>query len=138
MTRRSHTGFVIFVNKAPIIWFSKRQQTVELSAFLSEFIAMKSCIEEIRGLHNKLRMFGIPIQDDGQVHIFCDNQSVLNNCSNIESVLNKKHSLVAYHMARWAVATGEVCIGWINGAFNLADAFTKRFPKVKRQNLFWN
>jgi len=36
-------------------------------------------------------------------------------------------------MARWAVATGEVCIGWIKGAFNLADAFTKRLPKVKRQ-----
>ena len=23
-TRRSHTGFIIFINKAPIIWFSKR------------------------------------------------------------------------------------------------------------------
>jgi len=70
MTRRTHTGFVIFVNKAPIIWFSKRQQTVESSAFSLEFIAMKSCIEKIRGLRYKLRMFGIPIQDDGPAHIF--------------------------------------------------------------------
>ena len=98
VTQRSHTGFVIFINKAPIYWFSKRQQTVESSAFFTEFIAMRSCIEEVRGLRYKLRMFGIPIDGDGQTHIFCDNQAAVNNCSKLESVLNKKHSSVAYHM----------------------------------------
>ena len=138
ITRRSHTGFVIFINKAPIYWFSKRQQTVESSAFSSEFLAMKSCIEEIRGLRYKLRMFGIPLQDNEPAYVFCDNQSVVNNCSDIGSVLHKKHTSVAYHMARWAVAAGEVCIGWINGDFNLADAFTKRLTKARREQLFWN
>jgi len=32
-TRKSHTGYVIFVNRTPIIWYSKRQQTVEASTF---------------------------------------------------------------------------------------------------------
>ena len=136
MTRRSHTGFVLFVNKAPIHWFSKRQPTVESSAFSAEFIAMRSCIEEVRALRYKLRMFGVPI--DGPTHIFCDNKSVVNNCSKVESLLNKKHSSVAYHMARWAVAAGEVCIGWINGKYNLSDALTKRLTKERRQELFWN
>ena len=45
VTRRSHTGYIIFVNKAPIIWYSKRQNTVETSTFGSEFIAMKTCVE---------------------------------------------------------------------------------------------
>ena len=54
ITRRSHTDFVIFVNKAPIHWFSKRKQTVESSTFLAKFIAMRSCIEEVRGLRYKL------------------------------------------------------------------------------------
>ena len=138
VTRRSHTGFVIFLNRAPIYWFSKRQQTVESSAFSSEFIAMKACVEEIRGLSYKLCMFRIPIHEDGPTHIFCDNQSVVNNFSRIESVLNKKHSSIAYHMIRWAVAAGEICVGWINGEFNIADAFTKRLSKVARQTLFWN
>ena len=99
---------------------------------------MKSCIEEIRALRFKLRMFGISIADDGPAHVFCDNQSVVKNCSHIESVLNKKHCSIAYHMARWAVAAGEVCIGWINGDYNLPDAFTKRLSKLRRQELFWN
>ena len=33
LTRRSHTGFFIFLNMAPVIWFSKRQPTVETSVF---------------------------------------------------------------------------------------------------------
>ena len=29
MTRKSHTGYVIFVNCAPIVWYSKQQNTIE-------------------------------------------------------------------------------------------------------------
>jgi hypothetical protein len=32
-TRRSHIGVILFVNRAPILWCSKRQNTVELSTF---------------------------------------------------------------------------------------------------------
>jgi hypothetical protein len=44
-TRRSRTGFVIYLNMAPIVWFSKRQPTVEASVFGAEFVAMKNGIE---------------------------------------------------------------------------------------------
>ena len=40
VTRRSHTGIIIFVHNAPIIWFSKRQNTVEAATFGSEFVAL--------------------------------------------------------------------------------------------------
>jgi hypothetical protein len=32
-TRRSRTGFVIYLNMAPIVWFSKHHPTVESSVF---------------------------------------------------------------------------------------------------------
>jgi hypothetical protein len=44
-TRRSSTGFVIYLNMAPIVRFSKRQPTVETSVFGAEFVAMKNGIE---------------------------------------------------------------------------------------------
>ena len=69
-TRRSHTGVLIFVNRAPILWFSKRQSTVETSTFGSEIVALRIAIEMIQGLRYKLRMFGVPI--DGPANIFCD------------------------------------------------------------------
>ena len=61
ITRRSHTGIVIYCNCSPIIWFSKRQNTVETSTFSSEIIALKIAIEFVEGLRYKLRRFGIPI-----------------------------------------------------------------------------
>ena len=50
ITRRSRTGFVVYLNQAPIYWFSKQQNGVECSTFGSEFIAMKQCCEYGRGL----------------------------------------------------------------------------------------
>ena len=40
VTRRSHTGILIYLNRAPIIWYSKAQRTVETSTFGAECIAL--------------------------------------------------------------------------------------------------
>ena len=44
VTRRGHPGFLIFLNNALIIWYIKRQNTVEAIIFYSEFIAAKACV----------------------------------------------------------------------------------------------
>ena len=61
VTHRSHSGIIIFVQNAPIIWFSKRQNTVEAATFGSEFVALRICKELIVALRYKLRMFGVPL-----------------------------------------------------------------------------
>lgn len=134
VTRRSHSGYILFVNRAPISWYSKRQNTVEASTFSSEFIAMRTCVEAVTALRYKLRMFGVPV--DEPTRILCDNESVVNNTSKIDSTLDKKHNALAYHAVRWAVAAGSVRIGWIDGKFNLADAMTKRLTAQRRDALF--
>jgi hypothetical protein len=134
VTRRSHTGFILFLMMAPIVWFSKRQNTVEASTFSSEFIAAKVCIEHITALRFKLRMFGVPL--DGPTRVLCDNESVVKNSSLLSSTLNKKHSSIAYHSVRWNVAAGVVKFAWIDGRYNLADAMTKRLSMERRQELF--
>ena len=40
-THHSHTGIIIFVQNAPIIFFSKQQNTVEAATFGSEFVAFR-------------------------------------------------------------------------------------------------
>ena len=63
LTRRSRTGYIVFLNMALICWFSKKQASIETSSFGSEFIAMKQCCEFIRGLRYKLRMMGLPVNE---------------------------------------------------------------------------
>ena len=106
ITRRSHTGIIIFVNNSPIIWYSKRQNTVESSSFGSEFIASQIATEIIEGLRYKLRMFGVPI--NGTTDAFCDNQSVVTNVSIPYSVLNKKQNSICYHRFREAHKAGTI------------------------------
>ncbi|MFN9979144.1 MAG: Ty1/Copia family ribonuclease HI, partial [bacterium] len=50
VTRRSHTGILIYLNRAPIIWYSKAQRTVETSTFGAEFIALRIGTELIKSL----------------------------------------------------------------------------------------
>ena len=77
VTRWSQTGILIFVNKAPIIAFSKRKNTVETSTFGSEFTSLKNAVELVEALRYKLRMFGVPIE--GPTNVFCDNELVYKN-----------------------------------------------------------
>ena len=122
-TRRSHTGVIIFINRAPILWFSKRQATVETSTFGSEIVAMRIAVEMVEGLRYKLRMMGVPI--DGACDVLCDNDSVVKNVTRPESPIKKKHNSVAYHKARESIAAGIIRVAKEDGKTNVADLFTK-------------
>jgi len=141
VTRRLQTGILIYVNKAPVFWYSKRQNTVESATFGSEFIALKTAIDQIDALRYKLRMFGIPI--DGPTKIFCDNESVWQNSTHSDSTLRRKHTAIAYHRCREAEAAGYVQIAKIGGDENPADLLTKLIPGYKMRALlcrlyYWN
>jgi hypothetical protein len=133
VTRRSRTGVLIFVNKAPVIWFSKRQNTVETSTFGSEFVAMKIATELLIGLRYKLRMMGLPL--DGPANVFGDNQSVVTNASRSESVLKKKHVSICYHRVREACAADIIRIAHESTKTNLADLLTKNYDGHRIQEL---
>ena len=133
VTRRSQTGLLMFVNRAPIIWYSKRQNTVETSTFGSEFIAMRTAVEHIEGLRYKLRMFGIPIE--GPTNVFCDNEAVFKNASIPDSTLKKKHTSICYHRAREAVAARTMRVAKEGTATNLSDLFTKPLSDERRDFL---
>ena len=79
VTPRSHTGFFILLQNAPIIWFTKRKNTVESSSFGSEFVAMRIAVEHVKALRYKLWMFGVRIVEPARVH--CDNQGFVKNTS---------------------------------------------------------
>ena len=87
VTRRSRTGFAVFLNGAPVYWLSKKQASCEVSTFGSEFTAMKQACEYVRGLRYRLRMMGIPV--DEPAFVFGDTKSVLANTTVPGSTLKK-------------------------------------------------
>ena len=126
ITQQSYTGVLFFVYSAPIIWYSKRQNTVEMSTMGTEFIAAKTATEMIQALLYNLCMMGIPI--DGPTNMFCDNQAVVRNSTMPESTLKKKHLAICYHCVQEACASGMIQIAKEDGATNQADVLTKSLP----------
>ena len=133
VTHRSHSGIIIFVQNAPIIWLSKRQKTVESETFRIEFVALRICKELIAVLRYKLRMFGIPL--DIRAYVFCDNRGVVMNASKPESNLQKKHNAINFHAVCEAAAAGILRVGKGYGETNLADLLTKLLTGQQRWDL---
>ena len=71
--RRSRTRYFVYINMAPIKWLSKKQATVETAVFGAEFVAMKIGMEDLHGIHYKLRMMGVELS--GPTYIYGDNMS---------------------------------------------------------------
>jgi len=132
-TRRSQTGIIVYGNMAPLIFYSKRQNTVESSTFGSEFVAMRILVDIIHGLRYKLRMFGVPL--DGPANVFCDNEAVYKSSMRAESVLKKKNLSISYHKTREAIASKVLLVYFERTNTNHSDLFTKVLSKEKIREL---
>ena len=133
-TRGYQTGVLIFLNKAPILCYSKQQNTVKTSTLLINLIAIKTATELVKSIWYKWQMFDIPIE--GLSNMFSDNESAHNNVSNHESTLKKKNLSICYHICRETVATRVSRISKEGTAINLAGMFTKMLVQIRHDFFF--
>ena len=109
-TRRSITGIVGFVGSTPVLWSSKRQGAVASSTYAAEFMALRQGTEEIVNVRYMLRCLGVPV--DKPSYLFGDNFGVIQNASNPDSDLKKKHVAISYHFVREAIAAQILVPFW--------------------------
>ena len=88
---------------------------------------MSLAIDEAIATKRMLSSIGIPVE--GPVQIYCDNKAVVDNSSIPGSSLKKKHTVLAFHKTREAIATGDVMVAHIGGTLNSADINTKVFTR---------
>ena len=127
-------------NKTPIDWFTKLQATVETATFGSEFVAGRTCVEQVITLRTMLRYLGVPLS--GPSMIFGDNESVVNASVIPHYRLHKRHVLLSFHRVREAMAAGFAKFFHIAGAMNPSDVLSKHWAysdvwEVLRPLLFW-
>ena len=137
---RSVTGALHLLNKTPIDWFTKLQSTVETATFGSEYVAARTCTEQIIDIRTTLRYLGVPIV--GPSYVFGDNETVVNSALVLHSRLLKRHNALSYHRVRAAIAAGFIRMYHIPGTTNPADILSKHwdYPSVwpqLRPLLFW-
>ena len=126
---RSQSGFLIYVDAALVLWYSKKSSTAVTSVFKAKFVVMKQGKDTIRGLRHKLIMMGISIS--GFSYIYGDNMSGKNNTSKPESVIKNKSNSVYYHTVHELVAMGECLVVHIHGSENVAGKVKKLWADME-------
>ena len=88
-TRRSQTGYILFLNSGPISWNSKLQPTVALSSTEAEYMALSTTGQEIKWLRSLLQSFNYSINESTK--LFVDNEGALKLAKNPVFHSRSKH-----------------------------------------------
>ena len=140
LSGKAVTGILHLINQTPVDWYSKLQSTVETATFGSEFVAARTCTDQVIDLRNVLRYLGVPVE--GATIVFGDNESVMNQTAFPHAKLHKRHNALSYHRTREAEAAGITRHYWIEGKTNAADILSKHWSYSSvwdslRPLLFW-
>ena len=82
-------------------------------------------------LRNTLRYLGVPILD--KPYMLEDNESVVTSSTIPQSILDKRHNMLAYHQVREAIAARILEFCWCSSNQNRSDILSKHcdYTKVK-------
>ena len=122
-TRRSTSGYLLFLNNGPISWYSKRQKCVALSTTEAECIAMCEASKKITWMRHFLR--DIDALQTLPTILLCDNQSAIKLVDNPEFHQRTKHIDVKYHFIREQQTNGTIGVNYIESQNQRADILTK-------------
>jgi histone deacetylase 1/2 len=105
-TRRSTSGFCIFLGEALISWSSKRQAVVSRSSAEAEYRGVANAAAECCWLRNLLCELQIPVNKASI--IFCDNVSAVYLSDNPVHHKRTKHVELDIHFVRERTALGQL------------------------------
>lgn len=122
-TRRSVSGYTMFVGDTLVTYKSKQQKSVSQSTTEAEYVAMCLAAKEVMYLRRILRELGVPQPAATVLH--GDNQSALCLTGNPEHHSKTKHISTQYHYVRDQVTNGYIAVQYVESANMRADILTK-------------
>ncbi|KAJ0876787.1 putative RNA-directed DNA polymerase [Helianthus annuus] len=122
-TRKSVTGYCVYLGGSLVSWKSKKQSTVSRSTGEAEYRAMCSATCEIMWLLNLLREVGVNCELP--VKLYCDSKAAISIAANPVFHEKTKHFEVDLHFLREKVGSGIIETVKVDSESQPADGFTK-------------
>ncbi|GJQ94001.1 ribonuclease H-like domain-containing protein [Tanacetum coccineum] len=122
-TRRSKSGYCVFLGNNLLSWYSKRQPTLFLSSAEAEYRGVANVVAETCWLRNLLRELHTPLSS--ATLVYCDNVSAVYLSCNPVQHQRTKHIEIDIHFVRDLVAAGQVRVLHVPSRYQFADIFTK-------------
>ncbi|PRQ57406.1 putative RNA-directed DNA polymerase [Rosa chinensis] len=129
ITRRSTSGYLVYLGSNLISWCSKKQPTIARSSAESEYRSLAHASAETTWLGYLLYELGARIQFPILLH--CDNLSATYMASNPVFHARTKHIELDYHYVREKVARGSHRVCFIPSKDQPADLLTKPLHKSR-------
>ena len=124
------TGCVIMFAGCPILWSSKLQTEITLSATEAEYVALSQAMREVLPLMDLMRELGHILKintskPDFFCQVFEDNRSTITVAESKKFTPRTKHIALKYHHFRQFVNDKTIQIKPIDTTEQIADIFTK-------------
>jgi hypothetical protein len=122
-TRRSTSGYIIYVNDSPISWKSKGQERVAYSSTEAEYIAMSDASKEIMFIIQLLQQMNLKVKLPATLHV--DNIGAIYLSSSQMSSQRTKHIDIRHHGIKEYIEDGFIEVVFVKSENNDSDIFTK-------------
>ncbi len=128
-SRRSYSGYTMFLGKSLISWSCSQQSVTAYSTIEAEYMALSHAQKEVAYLRTILADLGLAQQEPST--IYGDNQGSIARCYNPTHHKLTKHIDVRYHRIRDEIDNGSIAVAYINTTEMRADIMTKPLSKFK-------